>query len=318
MTTPIFDTHVHFWDVALLNYPWLEPDQPDEIFFVDVARLPARYLPLDYAADAVDTGVVPFVHIEAGCRSTDAVRETEWLASLASAPWPSGPALVVAADLSRADLPSLLDEHGAASGRIAGVREIITWHPDSRFTFVDRDLLMDKTWRRGLRTLEQRGLSFDLQIYPGQIDGALDIAREYAELRLIVEHAGLPLGLDTGGLPAWRSAMEMLAREPNVAIKVGGFAMVQREWALSEVVPLIRQLIDTFGPTRSMFASNFPVERANHSMQELREVWDEALRSLSVPEREQVSCGAASTWYQTSAPTSDFLKTPNGDSTRVF
>lgn len=269
---PILDTHVHFWDASVLPYPWLTPSRPNEVFFVDVARLPSQYLPADYLAEAAGTTVVPFVHVEAGGLAANSVRETRWLASLGSS-GSVGPLLVVAADLSRADLSAVLDEHAEGSPRVVGVREIVTWHRDARFTFVGRDVLMDPGWRRGLRIVEQHGLSFDLQIYPGQGGSAADIAREHPGLRLIVEHAGLPLDFDKDGLASWRAAMQTLADEPNVAIKIGGFAMVRRTWTKNEVIPLVRQLVDMFSPARSMFASNFPVERASHSMQELCAVW---------------------------------------------
>jgi len=285
MLPEVLDTHLHWWDLSALSYPWVADG---ELFFVDRTRLPSAYRPADYGADVAGTSIRPYVHVQAGARREDAVAETRWLDGLAT-----GALLVVAADLARTDLAAHLDAHQAAASTVVGVRDIITWHPDPALSFVDRDWLGEPAWRRGLAEVASRGLSFDLQLYPHQADAAVGVVRRQPGLRFIVEHSGLP-SADRAG---WRRAMTRLAREPNVAVKAGGLAMTRRDWGRSDGVGLIRELLDVFGPDRLMFGSNFPVERASHRLAEVYATWSEALGPYTPAEIGQACSLTARTWY---------------------
>jgi predicted TIM-barrel fold metal-dependent hydrolase len=92
--------------------------------------------------------------------------------------------------------------------------------------------------------------------------------------------------------------MKSLATCQNVAIKIGGFAMVRRAWTPAEVVPVIRQTIEIFGPHRCMFGSNYPVERGSHTMETLRATWEEAIQAFSSDEQADLRTGSAKHWYR--------------------
>lgn len=294
--SPVLDTHLHYWDQSLRAYPWLSSGEA-EPFFVDVKALPNSYVPADYLNDAAAANVVPFVHVEAGCRPEDAIDETSWVGSLTRLP--GGPdRLVVYADLARDDVDAVLDAHQTASPDVVGVRQIVTWHPDPKLSFVPDNLLLDPLWQRGLSALESRGLSLDIQIYPGQVEGALQIARRQTGLSLLINHGGFPIEWDSDQFQSWRSAMTSLATCENVAIKIGGFAMVRRGWTPAEVVPVIRQAIEIFGPDRCMFASNYPVERVSHTMGTLRATWEEAIHPYNSDEQADLRSGSAKHWYR--------------------
>jgi len=297
MDSRILDTHFHWWDTSVLRYPWLVNEAlSDGVFFVARGSLPTRYSPLDYGADTAPTSVLPFVHIEAACLAADSVAETRWVERLVSQ-HSVDIRLVAGVDLSSPQLEGVLEQHRIASGGLAGVRHIVTWHPTPRFSFVERDLLTDESWRRGLALVARQGLTFDLQIYAAQASNAVAVARLNPDLRLVVEHAGLPLEWDLIGLRAWRTAMVALAAAPNIAMKIGGLAMVKRDWKQSEVVPRIRELVEIFGPSRCMLSTNFPLERASHTIHQLIAAWEQALEPFSPTERAAVRATAAEEWY---------------------
>jgi len=55
--------------------------------------------------------------------------------------------------------------------------------------------------------------------------------------------------------------MRELAACPNVAVKISGLGMLDHHWTVESLRPLVLETIDAFGTERSMFASNFPVDR---------------------------------------------------------
>jgi predicted TIM-barrel fold metal-dependent hydrolase len=75
--------------------------------------------------------------------------------------------------------------------------------------------------------------------------------------------------------PTWLSGLALLhshgaivrpadlpgANAPNVAVKISGLGMLDHRWTVECLRPLVLETIDAFGTERSMFASNFPVDR---------------------------------------------------------
>jgi predicted TIM-barrel fold metal-dependent hydrolase len=103
-------------------------------------------------------------------------------------------------------------------------------------------------------------LSFDLQTPWWHLDAAADLARDFPNTQIIINHTGLPVDRSPEGLAAWRRALEAVAAFPNVAIKISGLGQLGRSWTLDANGPVIRDAIAIFGTGRSMFASNYPVD----------------------------------------------------------
>jgi predicted TIM-barrel fold metal-dependent hydrolase len=118
----------------------------------------------------------------------------------------------------------------------------------------------DEKWRRGYALLEKYGFSFDLQTPWWHLDAAAELARDFPNTQMIVLHTGLPADRGDEALAAWHAALETVAAQPNVAIKISGLGRKGLPWTLTANGALIRDAINIFGPERAMFASNFPVD----------------------------------------------------------
>lgn len=57
--------------------------------------------------------------------------------------------------------------------------------------------------------------------------------------------------------------MKQLSQHANVAVKLSGMAMIDRQWNADNIRPFVTYSTETFGPERCMFASNFPVDKIN-------------------------------------------------------
>jgi predicted TIM-barrel fold metal-dependent hydrolase len=241
--------------------------------------------------------VTKSVHIQGGFDPADPVSETRWLQSLAdSHGFPHG--IVAAADLSQRGVGGVLEAH-AGFANTRGIRQNLNYDPDDPTAcFIDRDCVSDRQWRAGFSLLEGLGFSFDLQILPRQLMDGVGLARTFPGTRIILCHMGLPFRRDPAGLEEWRSGLRLLATEPNTSVKVSGFGMIDHQWRVSSIRPLVLETIDVFGPGRCMFASNFPVDGLYSSYSAVWAALIEITAGFSADERAGMFGGNAQRTYR--------------------
>lgn len=283
---PFVDAHVHFWDLAHLRYPWLQPPFADDGPNGSVAAIARTYLPGDYRAEAAGWNVVGAVHVDAGADAADAVAETVWLEGLA-AQTGMPDAIIAFADLSDPNVATLLARH-AEHGRVRGIRHIVNWHPDPRRSYTPVDLTRTDRWAAGFATLASAGLSFDLQCYPAQMIAIARIAQRNPQVPVMVNHLGMPVLSDPDGLSDWRRGMAALARLPQVSVKLSGFGFIRRDWDDALVRRFVTETIDLFGTDRVMAASDFPTDRLFGTYDGTLGALADAIGDLSPAERRAV------------------------------
>ncbi len=201
---------------------------------------------------------------------------------------------VIAGIVSYADLrlgagaEEPLEAHVAAGGgRFRGIRHATAYDPDpsvrGNHTGSGPATMDSPAFRDGLRVLAAMDLSFDAWLYHPQLVELAAAARAVPDVAIILDHLGGPLGIGpytdrAAALEVWRAAMTDVATCPNVVVKLGGIGMPiygiswhdhQRPPASADLAEAwgdeIRFVIDTFGPQRCMFESNFPVDRKSCS-----------------------------------------------------
>ena len=172
----------------------------------------------------------------------------------------------------------------AGGGRFVGIRHATAQHGDDRVRNHRIEpppgVMGEATWRAGFAELARRGLTYDAWLYHPQIPELTALAAAFPDTTIVADHLGGPLGVGPFEgrrdevLAECRASLAELARQPNVALKLGGIGMPimgggweQRERPpTSEELadawgPHLRWCIDTFGAERSMFESNFPVDK---------------------------------------------------------
>lgn len=294
----VVDSHIHLWDLKTHRYPWLE--NPGVSFVGDARDLKHDYLLDDLLGEAGDIEVLKLVHVEANHDPADPVEETRWLQSIADRPASHGmpDAIVAAVDLSAANAPELLEAH-AAFANTRGIRQILNVHENKLFDYVGRHFMRESKWREHFALLHRYDMSFDLQLYPSQMEEAAALARAHADTIFIVNHAGMFVDRSSvAGYRAWREGMRTLAGCRNVAVKISGLAMFDHQWSVESLRPYVLETIDTFGAERAMFASNFPVDRLFGSYQNLWHAYASIVDGASDAEKEALFCRNAERFYR--------------------
>ncbi|RQH06449.1 amidohydrolase family protein [Paraburkholderia dinghuensis] len=294
----VVDPHVHFWNLDTHHYPWLA--QPGVSFVGDARALRFNYLPADLLHDAGDIDVLKVVHVEANHDPADPVEETRWLQGLADSggahAFPD--AIVAAADLSAPNAQAVLEAH-AAFPNTRGIRQILNVHADPLYNYVGRHYMRDPAWRGHFALLARHGLSFDLQLYPSQMEEAAALASEHPDVPLILDHTGMFVDRNSvDGYRAWRDGLRALAACPNVTVKISGLAMFDHDWTIESLRPYVLETIDAFGAERAMFASNFPVDRQFGSYTDLWRAFARIVSGASDDEKTALFRGNAERIYR--------------------
>jgi predicted TIM-barrel fold metal-dependent hydrolase len=201
------------------------------------------------------------------------------------------------------DVKRVLDaEVAAGNGRLRGVRGPLSAPPDAsklppgaKIMYTPPGKLEQSTGRKmdtppgyppegnplephvreGLAALVPLGLSYDFGVRLRQMGQLAEMADAVPNLQFILAHAGSPLDLspteiDRLGKRAeffkiWSDALPAVAKRPNVAVKIGNFAMdlgapadyrppiLSSEQLAAQWRPYVERVVELFGVDRCMF-----------------------------------------------------------------
>ncbi|HVH75588.1 MAG TPA: amidohydrolase family protein [Stellaceae bacterium] len=206
-------------------------------------------------------------------------------------------------------------------GRFKGIRNGATWHADERLAIycsgAPEGMYRQANFREGFTALGPLGLAFDAWIFHTQLSDVVDLARAFPQTTIVLNHVGGPLAIGPyadkreEGFAEWRRLIREVAACPNTCVKLGGLGMklagctffendnppssqdLERAWR-----PYIETSIEAFGPGRSMFESNFPVDKGMCSYPVMWNAFKRLAAGASAAEKAALFAGAAMKAYR--------------------
>jgi L-fuconolactonase len=316
---PIVDPHHHLWD-----------------------RPGWRYLLDEFLADVSSGhNVLATVFVQCrtmyrrdGPEELRPVGETEFVNGVAamSASGSYGPARICAGIVGHADLrlgarvEAVLEAHlRAGGGRFRGIRHTSTWDADASVMNPSYrpppGLLADRSFREGFARLAPLGLSFDAWLYHPQIDELAALAQAFPDTKIVLDHVGGPLGIRGYAgrrdevFARWAASIRTLARCANLSVKLGGLGMriggfdferhprPMSSQALAQAFrPYFETCIESFGPGRCMFESNFPVDKGAYGYAAYWNACKVLTRAAGAAEKANLFSGTAARFYRLDLP----------------
>ncbi len=286
MTRPfaIVDAHHHVWDPSVNYHPWLRDKPVSGFRYGDYGAINRRYLVPDYLADARHWQVEGTVYVEAEWDPSDPAGEMDFIAKLRRE---SGLPSVAVGQIRLDD-----SEVGAALERLADYDFVRSVRQKPRANASPRDDkaggMTDQSWRRGFAALRRHGLRFDLQTPWWHLSEATELACDFPDTQIILNHAGLPADRSEQGLSAWRAAMLRAADCPNIAVKISGIGTPGLAWTVDRNRDVVLTVIDAFGVERCMFASNFPVDGLCATFDDIYGGFDAITAGFSMADRQRL------------------------------
>lgn len=278
---PRIDAHHHVWDLSVRDQPWTST--------LPTLRRSFQFSNLRPSLEQHD--VEATVLVQTVCVPEETPEMLALAASCACTPSIAG--VVGWVDLTA---PGVTDElaqlrSGPGGEYLVGIRHQVQEEPDS-------DWLLRPDARRGLRVLPDHGQVYELLVRADQLASAALTVRDESGVQFVLDHAGKP-DLYTNELSAWTGFMSDMARQPNIAVKLSGLTSYPAlDWTLDQLRPVVRTLLDEFGPDRLMFGSDWPVCELGGGYDRTFEAMETLVQDLDASERSMIFGGTARRVYR--------------------
>lgn len=272
------DAHHHVWDLAIRDQPWTADIEPLRRSFTFDELRP------QLSRAGIDATVL--------VQTISVAEETPELLALAAA-CPEIRGVVGWVDLSAQDVSARLDELRSLPGgeHLVGIRHQVQGEADPQW-------LLRRDVTSGLRAVAAAGLVYDLLVTEAQLPAAVEAVRRHPDLRFVLDHGGKPL-IAAGEVEPWRSNVTALSEQPNVTVKLSGLLTeASADWSVDDIRPYVDHLVEAFGPTRTMFGSDWPVSTLRGGYEDVVAVTEELTAQLSPDERSAVFATTALSSYQ--------------------
>jgi L-fuconolactonase len=271
------DAHQHFWRLDRGDYGWLtEKDHPK------IARdfLPPDLEPLLKAAQINRTVLVQAAPTE---------DETEFLLEMAAA---SGFVLGVVGwvDFEAPDAAARIARL-AARPKLVGLRPMIQDHPDEEW-------MLRAGLAPSIEAMQRAALRFDALVQPRHLPALTEFLDRYPDLPVVIDHAAKP-AIARGEIELWTAYMRHIAANSTACCKLSGLATeAGTDWSATKLKPYVDVLLESFGPKRLMWGSDWPVLLEAGRYAGWLAVAEELTQHLAQVDRDAIFGGTAADFYK--------------------
>lgn len=275
----VIDAHQHFWQRgrAGYNYDWLTAPA--------LAKINRDFLPNDLAPLLKSAGVHKSIFVQ----TQHNLIENRWVLELAQQhDFLAG--VVGWVDLASPDCEAQLLEF-KANPKFVGVRHVTHDEPDDDF-IIRPDVL------RGLKVLEKHQVPFDLLFYTKHLRHVPKIVAACPTLPLVIDHLAKP-EIKHRRLDNWIDDFRKASRFPTVYCKLSGMITEAdwQAWHPADLIPYVQQALESFGPERCMYGSDWPVSELAGGYPQVIGALQEALGPMGKDEKAAIFGGTATRFY---------------------
>ena len=265
---PIVDTHVHLWHPEQLRYPWL----------TEVPALNRPYLLKDYLDATRGLDIDSIVFVQCDTHPDDSLKEVTWVTSLATTVEPRIQGIVAWAPLEEGEQVAPFVEKLAENPLVKGIRRLIQSE--------SLDFCVQPDFVKGVKTLSDYGLSFDICIFHPQLANAIRLVEQCPQVQFILDHIGKP-NIKNQRFEPWKQEIQTLATFRNVHCKISGLATEAdiQAWTPADLQPYIEHVITCFGFERVLYGSDWPVSTQASEYGRWVETLSQAVSGCTAEER---------------------------------
>jgi L-fuconolactonase len=269
--TTRIDAHQHFWSLARDDYGWLT---------ADLATIYRDFLPEDLSPLLQKAGIEGTILVQAA----PTVAETHYMLSLADKnAFIKG--VVGWVDFEDHEAPDLIAQL-ARHPKLVGLRPMIQ-------DIEQDDWMLEPKLASSFKALIQHNLTFDALTLPKHLGNLRQLLNRYPELRVVMDHGSKP-DIANCSIKDWARDMSEIAKGSNAYCKLSGLVTeASSDWTIEELRPYVEQLLTSFGPSRLIWGSDWPVCTLASSYERWLEATDALLSGCSDEERNQILDGNA-------------------------
>lgn len=267
------DSHQHFWQYDPEKYFWVPEGIQQDFSPGDL-----KSLLLEHDFD--------------GCIAVQADQseeETVKLLELANT-FPFIKGVVGWVDLTAANVEERLELYSRDPAFI-GVR-LTVWDDKGEF-------MTDANFQRGIAALGKFDLTYDILAFDYQLGKAVELVKSFPDQRFVLDHMGKPK-VSQEMTEEWRRNIQELGARENVYCKISGLVTEAENfgWKDSDLFPFLEEVTSAFGTDKLMFGSDWPVNLAAATYEEVVEIVQDFFKDFSGEEKEKIFGANAVRFYK--------------------
>jgi L-fuconolactonase len=233
----LIDAHQHFWTLADRAGHW----PPPALAAIHRDFGPADLHPLLRACQIDGTVLVQSMPTDDDTRYLLSVAETVDFVQ----------GVVGWVDLLAADAPAKIATL-AKHRKLKGLRPMLQDLPDTQW-------IANTNLAPAVQAMLTHGLVFDALVLPQHLKALRVFAQRHPDLPIVIDHAAKP-EIALSRLDPWREDISALAALPQVHCKLSGLLTeAGPNGHAAALQPYVHHLFSTFGPSRLMWGSDWPV-----------------------------------------------------------
>ncbi len=171
-----------------------------------------------------------------------------------------------------------------------GVRHIVQAEQDG--------FMLKNTFQHGIAALEPFNVTYDVLIFPHQLDDTITLVKKFPNQKFIIDHLAKPL-IKSKEITLWKQKIKELATHPNVYCKLSGMVTEAdwQQWTIEDIVPYMDVVFNAFGTSRVVFGSDWPVCLLAASYEKVLHIVETYIKQFSVKERRMIMGENACSFY---------------------
>lgn len=176
--------------------------------------------------------------------------------------------------------------------KLKGFRHILQGEPQL-------DYMLRKDFQYGISLLKKFGFTYDILIFPKHLPYAVELAKKFPEQPFVLDHIAKP-DIKSGTVAEdWVQGIRDLAKHQNVFCKLSGMVTEAdwNRWKKEDFLKYTDIVLNSFGPQRLMFGSDWPVCLVASPYEDVVAVAAQAVQQFSSVEKEQFWGGNCARFY---------------------
>ena len=137
---------------------------------------------------------------------------------------------------------------------LKGIRHVVQGEPDPEF-------ILGEEYNRGVSLLGRFGLVYDILIFGKQLPSSIRFVDQHPDLPMVLDHIAKPVISEASFDQQWEKDFREIAQRENLVCKFSGVVTEVRDkgWSTDLIRPYWEVALESFGPRRLMFGSDWPV-----------------------------------------------------------
>ena len=260
------DSHQHFWKFDPIRDAWID---------ASMEKIARDFLPEDLKPLLDQSKIDGCVAVQADQSET----ETDFLLDLAGR-YDFVKGVVGWVDLRSPQLSERL-EHYCNNSFFKGVRHIVQAEKDG--------FMLQESFLKGIQQLKDFNLTFDILIFPHQLEEAVALVKKNPEQAFVLDHIAKPYIKDKK-IDQWAKHINQLAAHQNVNCKLSGLLTEAdwNHWQEEDFTAYLTVIMKAFGADRLMYGSDWPVCLLAGSYPHVVRIVENFISSLSTDDQKKI------------------------------